>query len=181
MAPEVRSRPPRAALVLLLVAVAFPAPPVPAQETRPEVRNESAVEAKARLLQELDGEIEKRRRELAREEEALAALRRALETAKQDLLDERDRLTDLKREVEADIARREQVVDQRLDQIAKVYGAMKPREASQALGGMEDGMAVAILERLPGRTVGKIFDLMDKERVRELTRRLEAGGAAKKE
>jgi len=46
---------------------------------------------------------------------------------------------------------------------------------------MEDDMAVAILERLQGRVVGKIFDLMPKDRVRELTRRLEAGRSAAKE
>jgi flagellar motility protein MotE (MotC chaperone) len=140
-----------------------------------------AIEAKARLLQELDQQIEQRRRQLARETEALAALKRALEAAREVLAEERDRLEALKREVEADITRREKVVDERLRQISKVYAAMKPREAALALEGMDDDMAAEILDGLPGRTVGKIFNLMSKDRVRELTRRLESGRTPKGE
>ena len=172
MVREVRFLPP---LVALLTAAPALSPPAIAQESPAAEQNQDPADAKARLLHELDRQIERRRQEIARQEESLEALRRALEAARQALEDERGRLEALKREVEAEIARRRKVVDERLDQIAKVYGAMKPREAARALEGLADDMAVAILERLPGRTVGKIFDLMDKARVRELTRRLEAG------
>ena len=175
MALEVRSIPPAVLLVLFLTSVLCPPRPADAQETRPLAQEVDSVEAKARLLQELDQQLEQRRRQLAREEEALAALKQALEAAKKALVEERDRLETLKRDVEADIARRETVVDERLAQIAKVYAAMRPKEAAEAIQGMEDGMAIEILSRLPGRNVGKIFDLMEKDRVRELTRRLEKG------
>lgn len=181
MAPEVRSLPPRALVAVLLCLAPPAALPTPAQQPQAFRESAEAVEAKARLLQELDRQIDHRRLELAREGEALAALQRALETAKQNLLDEQERLEALRRQVEADIARRDKLVDERLQQISRVYGAMKPREASLALEGMEDDMAVAILERLPGRAVGKIFDLMPKDRVRELTRRLEEGRRARGE
>lgn len=180
MAREVPFLPPRVFASLLLLFVAAVPGGVPAQETRRSPEGQEAVEAKARLLQELDAQVEQRRLVLAREEEALEALRRALEAARQALVEERDRLAALKRDVEADIARRQRQVDERLAQIAKVYGAMKPKEAAEALAGMEDDMAVSILERLPGRSVSKIFDLMAKPRVRELTRRLEEGRAAGK-
>lgn len=178
MALEVRKLPP--ILVLGLALGLFPGAVcgARAQEIQPLEENADAVAAKARLLQELDEQIDRRRRDLAREEESLVALRQALEAAKGELAAERAKLEDLKARVEADIARRERIIDERLDQIAKVYEAMKPREAALALVGMEDDMAVAILERLQGRSVGKIFDLMPKERVRELTHRLEQGGSA---
>ncbi len=175
MAPEVRFVPPRllsVALAALLLSLPLPAHP---QQNQPPAENWQDVEAKARLLQDLDRQIEQRRRELAREEEALAALNRALDAARANLEQERQRLEGMRTEIEADIARRDQLVNQRLAQIARVYGAMKPREAAAALEEMDDDMAVAILERLPGRSVGKIFDLMPKDRVRELTRRLEQG------
>ncbi len=172
MASEVRFLAP---LVLgLTLAVAAPAADQP-QNPAKEQESPQTLQAKARLLQELDRRIEGRRRELAQQEESLEALRRAIEAARQALAGEAERLEALKQEVEQAIARRQKAEDARLDQIAKVYGAMKPREAAQALEGLGDDMAVAILERLPGRAVGKIFDLMDKARVRELTRRLEEG------
>ncbi len=181
MAPEVRSLPPRALLALALWLVPLAVPPAQAQQTQALRENPDGIEAKARLLQELDRQIDQRRLEAARQEEALVALQRALETAKQALAEEQQRLEALRRQVEADIARREKLVDERLQQISRVYGAMKPREASLALEGMEDDMAVAILERLSGRAIGKIFDLMPKDRVRELTRRLEEGRRARGE
>jgi flagellar motility protein MotE (MotC chaperone) len=179
MALEVRSVPPRVAPAVIAAALFFLPPLAFTGETSSFTENANAVEAKARLLQELDQQIQQRRRELAREEEALSALKRALEAAKQALAEERDRLAELKQEVEADILRREELVDERLRQISQVYAAMKPREASKALEGMDEEMATVILEGLPGRTVGKIFDLMSKERVRVLTRRLEQGRSPK--
>jgi flagellar motility protein MotE (MotC chaperone) len=178
MAPEVRRLPPRVLSVLLLATLPILAAPTQPAKTQPSEAGggkTETVEAQARLLQELDRQIEERRRELARQEEELSALKRALEAAKQDLLGEKDRLEGLKREVEAAIAQKGRVADQRLDQIAKVYAAMKPKEAALAMEKMVDDTAVGILERLPNRVVGKLFDAMSKERVRELTRRLEEG------
>ena len=177
MACEVRSRPPTALLVLLGLLVMVPPNGAESQENQPSVENQEIAEAKARLLQELDQQIEERRRELAREEQSLAALQRAIEAATADLVEERSRLETLQGKLEADMQRRQVLVDERLEQIAQVYGAMKPKEAARALEGMDDDMAVAILERLPGRRVGKLFDVMPKDRVRQLTLRLEAGRA----
>ena len=179
MVLKVRFIPPQAMLACLLAALLILPSYARPEETSSLTKNENAVAAKARLLQELDQQIQERRQEIAKEEEALAALKRALEAAKQALAEERDRLSELKREVEADISRREKLVGERLRQISQVYAAMKPREAASALEGMELEMAAMILEGLPGRTVGKIFDLMSKERVRELTRRLEQGRSLK--
>lgn len=183
MAPEVRRLPPRIfPLLLLLASLPFLVAPTEPSKTKPSeavAEKAETVEAKARLLQELDRQIEERRRELARQAEEISALKRALEAAKQDLLAEKERLEGLKKEVETAIAQKSRVSDERLDQIAKVYAAMKPKEAAQTLEQMEDDTAVAILERLPNRVVGKLFDVMSKDRVRELTRRLEEGRPAR--
>lgn len=162
-------------MVILGVLAGGSVLPAIAQENAPSVETSEIASAKARLLQELDQQIEERRRELAREEQSLAALQRAIQAATADLVEERKRLETLQGELVADMQRREVLVDERLGQIAQVYAAMKPKEAAQALEGMDDALAVAILERLPGRSVGKLFDVMPKERVRELTLRLEEG------
>ena len=177
MAREVQNRPPVVAMLLLGLLCAAPDGLVKAQEDQEPIENMETAEAKARLLQELDKQIEERRRELAREEQSLAALQRAIQAATADLVEERNRLETLQGKLEADMQRRQVLVDERLGQIAQVYGAMKPKEAARALEGMDDDMAVAILERLPGRSVGKLFDVLPKDRVRQLTLRLEEGRA----
>jgi flagellar motility protein MotE (MotC chaperone) len=175
MALEVRFIPPLALSVALALPLSLSPSPAKPQQTKARAEDNASPEAKARLLQELDRQIEERRRTLAREEEELAALKGALEAAKTELLSERQRLEGLKRQVEDDLAKRGKVSDERLDQVAKVYQSMKPREAAQALEKMDDDQAVAILERLPNRAVGKLFDVMDKKRVKDLTRRLQEG------
>lgn len=146
-----------------------------AQEKQAETKNDVSAETKAQVLQDLDRQLDQKRAEMTREEERLAATKAALEAVKKDLKQELDRLEAIKTEVEAQIARRDKVVNERLSSIAKIYQSMKPKEAATALQQMDDDMAEAILERLPQRTVAKIFDTMPKERVRELTRRLEEG------
>ena len=177
MAREVRSCPPVALLLLPVVLLSVGVTPAKSQGRPQSLETREMIEAKARLLQELDLQIEERRRELAREEQSLAALQRAIQAATADLVEERKRLETLQGELEADMQRRQVLVDERLGQIAQMYAAMKPKEAAQALEGMDDDMAVAILERLPGRSVGKLFDVMPKDRVRQLTLRLEEGRA----
>ncbi len=167
------------ALLILLVPFAPPFVSHPARaQSGPEAgaaEDRDAVRARAKLLEELDRQIEAKRLELARLQEASAALERALEAAKRDLLEEGERLDALRREVEADIARRRQLVDERVEQVSRAYASMRPKEAAIALAGMEDDRAAAILGRLPARNLGRIFDEMPKERVRELTRRIEGG------
>ena len=177
MAREVQSCPPALLVAALAVLLSGFTPIAKAQENQATLESREAIAAKARLLQELDQQIEKRRRELAREEQSLAALQRAIQAATADLVAERERLESLQGQLEADMQRRQVLVDERLGQIAQVYAAMKPKEAARALEGMDDDMAVAILERLPGRSVGKLFDVMPKDRVRQLTLRLEEGRA----
>lgn len=149
------------------------------QEKAEEIKvEEKKVETKtgaAQVLQDLDKQVEQRRREVSREEERLAAAKAALEGVKRELAEEFSKLTAIKKEVDESIARRDKLIDERLDLIAKVYRSMKPKEASVALQDMDDEMALLILERLPAKGVAKIFDTMPKERVRELTRRLEEG------
>jgi flagellar motility protein MotE (MotC chaperone) len=166
-----------ALLLLPVVLLSVGVTPAKSQGRPQSLETREMIEAKARLLQELDLQIEERRRELAREEQSLAALQRAIQAATADLVEERKRLETLQGELEADMQRRQVLVDERLGQIAQMYAAMKPKEAAQALEGMDDDMAVAILERLPGRSVGKLFDVMPKDRVRQLTLRLEEGRA----
>lgn len=163
-------------LLTLLLSAPFLGPtPVRAQpgSEAGAAAEEDAVRARARLLEELDQQIEARRRELARQQEASAALELALEAAKRDLLEEGERLDALRREVEAGIARRQRLADERVEQLSRAYASMRPKEAALALAGMEDDRAAAILEGLPARSLGRIFDEMPKERVRELTRWIE--------
>jgi flagellar motility protein MotE (MotC chaperone) len=163
--------------MIALLSLLFPLLPAPSfsQQNKPPAEKESVPEAKVRLLQELDRQIDERRKELAREEESLSSLKRALDAAKQELLKEKEKLEELRGQVEADLGKRSKAGEDRLDQVAKVYAAMKPKEAASALEKMDEDMAVGILSKLPNRTVGKIFDLMNKDTVRKFTARMQQG------
>lgn len=175
MTPAVRRNPPFHWFPLAFALALAVVSPAWAQEKAAEQKNSAPSETKAQVLQDLDKQIGMKRSEAVNEEERLAAARAALLAVKRELAKELERLTAIKKEVEAQIARRDKVVNERLTSITKIYQSMKPKEASAAIQEMDDDMAVAILERMPQKTVAKIFDAMPKERVRELTSRLEEG------
>ena len=175
MTPKVPITPPLVALALASLLLLAPPGIAAEAEKSPEAKKEAPVESKAQVLQDIDRQVEVRRSDIAREEERLGAAKAALEAVKRELRQELEKLEAMKRDVEAQIARRDKLVSDRLTQIAKIYQSMKPKEAATALEEMDDDMALEILDRLPGRTVAKMFDAMPKERVRELTRRMEAG------
>jgi flagellar motility protein MotE (MotC chaperone) len=175
MAPKVQSHPPRILTLLVVLLFSLFSTMGFAQSTKENEKKELTVESKARLLQDLEKQVEERRSEIAREEERLVSLTSAMQAVKRELREELERLEALKVVVDEQIERRTTIVNERLDSIAKVYKAMKAKEASITIADMDDDMAVSILERLPGKTVGKIFNTMPKERVRQLTRRMEEG------
>ena len=178
MAPEVRGLPLWGVTLLFLWVLPFFPTPSFSQQNKAAPEKDAAPEAKARLLQELDRQIDEKRKVLAREEESLGSLKKALEAAKLELLKEKDKLEELRARVEADLGKRGKAGEERLDQVAKVYGSMKPKEAASALEKMDEEMAVGILGKLPTKTVGKIFDLMNKDSVRKFTSRMQQGRGA---
>jgi flagellar motility protein MotE (MotC chaperone) len=60
----------------------------------------------------------------------------------------------------------------RLDQLAAVYGAMAPNEASSLIAKLDEVVAIGLLERMPEKRMAQILGVMDQTRAIEMTRLL---------
>lgn len=60
----------------------------------------------------------------------------------------------------------------RLDQLAAVYGAMAPNEASGLIAKLDEEVALGLLERMPEKRMAQILGVMEPSRAIELTKLL---------
>lgn len=120
------------------------------------------------LLTQLDArrvELEKRREMLDAREGEIKAQAQALS----------ERVAEL-RSLTGRVSQSRQAVDlrheERLEQLANVYGSMQPKEAAPLIAKLEDQIALSLLERMPAKRLGQILSLMESERAIELTKQL---------
>lgn len=143
---------------------------IPAVAQQPVIKIMSADASEAKILTELDGrrvELERRKGQLDKREAELAVQSQALNERMAELKGLVTRLSDVRHE-------KDQQYDARMEQLANVYGAMDPKEAAPLISKLDLDIAIPLLERLPGKRMGQILAMMDKDRAIELTKRLTA-------
>ena len=140
------------------------------QQPIPVIKISSTDPSEAKILTELDSrrvELERRKGQLDKREAELAAQASALNERMAELKGLVARLSDVRRE-------RDQQADARMEQLANVYGAMDPKEAAPLISRLDSDISIPLLERLPGKRMGQILAMMDRDRAIELTKRLTA-------
>ncbi|MCB0322901.1 MAG: hypothetical protein KDD69_04985 [Bdellovibrionales bacterium] len=124
--------------------------------------------ADKQLLTQLDArrvELEQRRAILDRREGEL-------KVKEQALAERLAELRTLSSKLEKQRKEKDHRYEARLEQLATVYGSMPPQEAGPLIAKLDDSIALALLERLPGKRVGQILALMNQDRAIDLTKQL---------
>ncbi len=124
--------------------------------------------AEMRLLQEL----EKRRIELDRRSQALDLRERLVSLAEIRVVEQSGRLTVLKGELEQLLANLSKKEDQELEQLARIYSAMKPASAAEVLNGLDNTIVYDIFVRMKQATTAKIIEKMNPSKARIITQML---------
>lgn len=130
--------------------------------------NSAVSDAERLVLTQLDQRrvaLDKRKVSLDRREEEIEAQSGILA----ERLAELRALTE-KLERDRDVRDKRQLA--RLEQLASVYGSMAPKEAAPLIARLDTGIALSLLERMPGKRMGQILSLMNQERAIELTKML---------
>jgi flagellar motility protein MotE (MotC chaperone) len=125
-------------------------------------------ESEKQVLTSLDArrvELEKRRTALDQKETELKNQSQALAERIAELRSLTSKLADLRKE-------KDSRYEARLEQLANVYGSMVPKEAAPLIGKLDEGIALALLERMPGKRMGQILSVMEPDRAVELTKSL---------
>ena len=117
-------------------------------------------------------QLDARRVELERRKEALDRREGDLKNQAQIITERLAELRGLTAKMQELRKEREHKQEGRLAQLANVYGAMEPAEASNLIARLDDGIALELLERMPEKRMGQVLSFMEKGRAVDLTKLL---------
>ena len=114
--------------------------------------------------------IQKERELLATQKDELAQRRSEVDLAAEKVQVETERLTELKTEVEALLARVEKAKSEDLDRLIGLYGNMKSKDAAAIMNDLDIEVTVMVLGAMPEREAAPIMAAMSPVRVRAVSK-----------
>lgn len=124
--------------------------------------------AEAELLQEL----EMKRQELARKEQALELRENLADMLEERLAARTKELETLKVDLQTLLQGLSGKDDKDLQQLAQMYGAMKPAIAASVLNKLDNAIVHDVLVRMPVKRSGKILESLDPAKARRVSEML---------
>jgi len=137
------------------------APPAPPRESTERVFTPT----EAQILMELD----QRRTEMDRREQALELREKLVDLMEQRLNGRVGELNALKAELERLLANVSGKDDKELEQLAAMYGVMKPAVAASVLNRLDNMIVLDIFKKMPTKRSGKIMESLDPAKARYIS------------
>jgi flagellar motility protein MotE (MotC chaperone) len=113
-----------------------------------------------------------RRAELEQREDQLALREALLGTAEARLLEQAERLNQLRAEIEALVEEVDQKEQARLGNLVKIYEAMKPKAAAEIFNRLEMPLLVQVVQRMREAKSADVLARMDPVKAKQLTAEL---------
>lgn len=114
-------------------------------------------------------ELKKKEEELAKKRAVLMAELMALQ---EEINNKIEILTQLRKEIMAQMAIKEIVDEKKLKHLIKAYSAMKPQKAASLIERLDMDFAVALLSKMKGDVVGNILSFVDTEKAARISEQL---------
>jgi flagellar motility protein MotE (MotC chaperone) len=115
--------------------------------------------------------LQKEREDIAQERKALLEERQKLELFQRDLETQKAEISGSRKKIESLVSRSDSLEKKKTAQLAKVYSAMRPAEAAQIIGTLQDELAARILDGISDdRQKAKILAALPQEKATALTR-----------
>jgi flagellar motility protein MotE (MotC chaperone) len=115
--------------------------------------------------------LQKEREDIAQERKELLAERQKLELFQRDLETQKNEISGSRKKIESLVSRSDSLEKKKTVQLAKVYSAMRPAEAAQIIGTLQDELAAHILDGIgDDRQKAKILAALPQEKATALTR-----------
>ena len=110
-------------------------------------------------------EVEKEKEKAQREREELLAIREDINRKLTDL-------SQIRNDIKAQMEAKKSLEEQRMKHLVKAYSSMKPQSAAGLIERLELPLAVDVLSRMQGDTVGSILSFVDKEKAARISQGL---------
>jgi len=118
----------------------------------------SALNPETLRLMEL---IEKKNRELKKREAELLLREKNLESLEQKVRADLNKIEEALIRSEEQVGIKRDLIEKNVNSLAKVYAAMKPKEAATLLESLDQGIAIQIISRMKSKVAGKILGKMN--------------------
>lgn len=167
--PEVHAQEtPRAAM-----AASAPAKPEPPNEPKQQNTEANFISPETwTAIREQKKILESKEMELKEREARLREMEREIENRLKELISVQEKIKQAQQEIQAFREEREQARNAQVQALAKIYGNMKPKEASQLLETLEEPLAVKVISLMSPDQVAKILASMETKKAAKLSRAL---------
>lgn len=137
----------------------------------PQMKQERVfTDTEVQLLTELD----QQRVELERRAQALELREKLVDLMEQRLNGRVAELEQLKGQLEGQLGSMSGKDDKELNQLAAIYGAMKPASAATVLNRLDNLIVMDVLNRMPPKKSGKLMEVLDPAKARFLSEMMAA-------
>ncbi|WP_170161610.1 MotE family protein [Desulfosoma caldarium] len=116
--------------------------------------------------------LEIKEMELREREARLREMEQEIENRLKELIAVQDKIKQAQKEIQAFREEREQARNAQVQALARIYGNMKPKDASQLLETLDEPLAVKVIGLMSPDQVAKILSSMDKKKAAKLSRAL---------
>ena len=113
--------------------------------------------------------LKKQREGLKEKERYLEKRERQLVALQSEINDKIDILTRLRNEIRAEIAKKKTDEEKKIRHLIKIYSAMKPMKAAGLLEKIDIKLAIELLSKMKGDTVGSILSFVDVEKAAKIS------------
>lgn len=137
------------------------------EEMKASARKDSIAIVNSKTFQAL----QKERGEVTEQKERLNDQRLRMEQIQQELQTQRDEILQERKKLEQLVTKNDSLDTRKMKELAKVYGAMKPAEASQILGTLSDSNVAKILKMInDDRQKAKILAFLPVEKAASISK-----------
>jgi len=135
------------------------------QNTQIDTQRRQFSDMEVKLLQEL----ELRRVELERREQALNIRERLVDLAESRLTNRVDRMETLQSGLEKLLSNLSDKEEKELEQLAKIYEAMKPAAAATVMDRLDDRIVFDVFKRMKNKNTAKIMEKMNPLKAKKIS------------
>ena len=116
--------------------------------------------------------LSERRKELEAWADSLKEKERFLEATEQKITEKVDELKNLKNELQALIGDQQDMQDERMKRLVKIYETMKPKDAARIFNDLRFDVLLSIVDRMSERRTAPILAEMEADKARFLSAKL---------
>ena len=118
--------------------------------------------SEVQLLQELD----KKRLDLDRRQQALELRERLVDLMEKRLAERVNEMNELKAQLENLTSSASGKDEAELNQLSQIYGNMKPQQAAEVMNRLDNNIVYDVLKRMPTKKSGKLMEALDPAKAR---------------